>query len=347
MKTITSKIKIGQIGICHEHASGKMNTLRLHPEVFEIVGVVDDRASPAAKFAGENLTPYEGLKWMTEEELLNTPGLQAVTIETPNTDLVPTALRCMERNLAMHMDKPGGEDLALFGKLRKGCEARNLPFQMGYMFRNNPAFQLCLKAQHQNWLGEIFEVQANMSHNYGGNDYQQYLGQFQGGIMFNLGCHLIDFIVSLLGRPEKITPILKSTPGLSKSIKNNGLAILETQHATATVQACSLEVDGLNHRRLKICGTKGTIELSPLERFDGQPLQMRMSLLEDNEDYAAGTHVVDFGIQRDRYEDQLIELAQMVNREMENPYPYTHDYLVQEAVLAASGTMKYKSREQR
>ncbi|MFZ2657492.1 MAG: Gfo/Idh/MocA family oxidoreductase, partial [Victivallales bacterium] len=207
------KIKIGQIGICHEHASGKINALRLLPDVFEIVGVVDDRNSKSAKFAGGDIKPYDELKWITEEELFNTPGLQAVTVETPNSDLVPTAMRCMERNLAMHMDKPGGEDLEQFGKLLKGCKERNLPFQMGYMFRSNPAMQWCLKAVRQGWLGEIFEIQAGMSHNYGGEEYQQYLGKFPGGIMFNLGCHFIDLTVSMLGRPEKITPFLKSTPG--------------------------------------------------------------------------------------------------------------------------------------
>ena len=36
------KIKIGQIGIRHEHAAGKIATLKNLPEVYEIVGVVDD-----------------------------------------------------------------------------------------------------------------------------------------------------------------------------------------------------------------------------------------------------------------------------------------------------------------
>ena len=108
------KIKIAQIGVCHEHASGKITALRRLPELFEIVGVVDDNAtSTTPKFSGKNLQPYEGLKWMTEEEVLNYPGLQAVAVEVPNNELVPTALRCMEHNLAMHMDKPAGEDLAL------------------------------------------------------------------------------------------------------------------------------------------------------------------------------------------------------------------------------------------
>ena len=336
------KIKIGQIGVCHEHAAGKIISLRGMPEVYEIVGIVDDRASTSAKHAGGDLTPYAGLKWLTEEELFNVPGLQAVTIETPNADLVPTALRCMERNVAMHMDKPGGEDIELFGKLRKGCEERQIPFQMGYMFRNNPAVQLCIRAVRENWLGEVFEIQASMSHNYGDDAYQQYLGEFKGGIMFNLGCHLIDFIVAMLGRPESITPYLKSAPGFPNSVKNNCLTVLEYPHATATVRACSIDVDGQISRRLKVCGSKGTVELSPMERFDGKPLQMRLTFTEGNAKYSAGTHAVDLGVRHDRYHHQLLELAKIINGEMANPCSYEHDHLVQEVVLAAAGYTKWK-----
>ncbi len=337
------RIKIGQIGVCHEHASGKINTLRLLSDVFEIVGVVDDRQSTAAKFAGSDLKPYEGLKWMTEEELLHYPGLQAVVVETPNDDLVPTALRCVERGLPLHMDKPGGRDLALFKRLLDGCEKRHLPFQMGYMFRGNPAFQWCLKAARAGWLGEVFEVQAGMSHNYGGEPYQDYLAQFPGGIMFNLGCHLIDFVAALLGRPERVTPFLKSVQGGPANAMNHGLAVLEYPRATATLRACSREVDGLNRRRLKVCGTKGTVDVCPPERFDGKPLLMDLALSEGNEEYPAGNHVVDFGIKRDRYEVQFRELAKLIDGEMTNPCRYAHDYLVQEIVLAASGHNPWKA----
>jgi predicted dehydrogenase len=299
--------------------------------------VVDDRASTAAKFAGNDLTPYEGLKFLGEDELFATPGLQAVTVETPNADLVPTAWRCLERNLAMHMDKPGGETLAPFVRLRQGCEVRQVPFQMGYMFRGNPALQWCRQAARRGWLGEIFEIQGSMSHNYGGAAYQDYLGQFAGGIMFNLGCHLIDLVVAMMGRPEQVTPFLKSAPGWPELVKNNGLAILEYPHATATLRACSLDADGLARRRFRICGTKGVAELCPPERFDGQPLQMRLTLREGNEEYPAGTHTVDFGVMRDRYQAQLLELANIINGDAENPYSCAHDCLVQEVLLAAAG----------
>lgn len=340
---MAKRIRIGQIGVCHEHAAGKMTSLRRLPDVFEIVGVADDRASRAAKFAGEDLNPYKGLKFMSEEELLNAPGLQAVTVETPNADLVPTAIRCMERNLAMHMDKPGGDDLKLFRRLRRGIEERRLPFQIGYMLRNNPAIQFAIKAVREGWLGEVFEVQADMSHNYGGDAYQGYLGQFEGGIMFNLGCHLLDFIVAMLGRPEGVTPFLKSTPGLPDMVKNNCLAVLEYPHATACVRACSMEAGGASSRRLKISGTKGAVELRPIERFDGRPLQMKLTLLEGRDGHPAGASTLDFGVQCDRYEAQLLELAKTVNGEMDNPYSYEHDCLVQEVLLAASGCTEWRA----
>lgn len=342
------RIKIGQIGICHEHAAGKMNSLRLLTEVFEVIGVVDDSNTTAARFGGFDIKPdesnaYEGVNWMSEDELLNYPGLQAVVVETPNADLVPTALRCMERNLPMHTDKPGDENLALFRQLLDGCKARGLPFQMGYMFRANPAMQWCLKAARAGWLGDIFEVQANMSHDYGGEEYQQYLGNFRGGILFNLGCHLIDFVVALLGRPHHIVSILKSAPDYPEHIKNNGLCILEYPHATATLRACSKEVGGLERRRLKICGTKGSIELSPLERFDGQPLVMSLVLKEGNPEYTAGMHTVDFGICADRYVEQLREFAKLIRGNVANPYSWKHDSLVQDVLLSASGYTAWRS----
>jgi len=336
------KIKIGQLGVCHEHAAGKVLSLRGMPEAFEIVGVVDDRGSKAAKFAGDDLKPYEGLAFMSEEELFAVPGLQAVTVETPNLDLVPTALRCMERNLAMHMDKPGGDDFKLFKKLRKGVEERNLPFQIGYMFRNNPAIQFAIRAVRENWLGEIFEVQACMSHNYGGEPYQKYMSAFKGGVMFNLGCHLIDFIVAMMGRPDNVVPFLKSAGSFQGSPMNNCLAIMEYPKATVSVRVSCVEVDGFAKRLLKICGTKGTIELCPLERFDGKPLTMRLTLSEAAAGYEAGSHTVDFGVRKDRYEEQLLELARTVNGEMENPCGFEHDCLVEEVLLTAAGYSKWR-----
>lgn len=333
------RIRIAQIGVCHEHAEGKMRALRALPEVFEVVGVVDDRAANAAsaRLAGDDLAAYAGLPRLSEAEALALPDLDAVLVETPNADLVPTALRCLERGLPMHLDKPAGWDLAAFDRLLAGCDARGLPFQMGFMFRANPAFRFCLQAVREGWIGEVVSIQADMSHDYGGEAYQRYLGAMDGGIMLNLGCHLIDAVVEMLGRPQRVIPLTLSTPDVAAGIRNNCLATLVYPHAIATVQACSRKAGGLDGRRLTLCGTNGTIDLCPLERFDGEPLALQLTLREARGGHRAGRQGIDLGVRRDRYREHLLEFAGMVRARARGRHGSAHDRLVHEVTLAASG----------
>lgn len=332
------RIRIAQIGITHEHANGKMYSLRKLSEVFDIVGYVDDREfSKSPRFGNDFVKPYEGLRKLTLDEAFNMPGLQAVTVEVPNNELVPVALRCMERNLAMHMDKPGGEDLALYKTLLDGCKERNLPFQMGFMFRGNPAFQFCIAAIRNKLIGEVFELEADMNHCYGGEPYQEYIGKFAGGIMYNLGCHLIDFVAAALGRPENVTPFLKSAPGYPAAIRNNCMAVLEYPHAIVTLRSCSKDIANTDGRRMKIVGANGSIAFNPLERFDGKPVELSLNLAAAAGEFPAGKHTLRFPPQADRYEAQLLELARIIRGEIQNPYSYEHDCLVHEVTLAAAG----------
>lgn len=332
-------IKIGQIGVGHEHASGKMDALRRLTDFFEVVGVAgqdapDRLASPT----------YQGIPHLTEDELLRTPGLEAVAVEPTNKDLVATAMRCLERGLPMHMDKPGGETMEPFRALVEGCRNRGLAFQMGYMYRTNPAVLFCFRALREGWLGDVFEVHAVMSR-YDEDPYRQYLSQFPGGAMYNFGCHLVDLVVAMLGRPDNVVAFQKSTRG--DGLMDNGLAVLEYPRATATIRTSVAEVDGMNHRRLVVCGTRGTVEICPLEhpwnRQTLDPLHVRLTLLQDNADYAAGTHRVNVGVMNYRYDDQLIEFARVIRGEVVSPFTYEHDLTVQETLLAAAGYTKWDS----
>jgi len=327
---IMKKIRIGQIGMSHEHASAKMMTLRQLTDYYEVVGIVDDLNYNAPKYPGMDMECYAGIRRMSEEELFNVKGLQAVAVETANTELVPTAIRCMKRGLHMHLDKPGGEIMEPFTELIEGCKRKNLAIQLGYMYRVNPAIKFCFKAVREGWLGEIFEIHAIMNR-FDDENYRKYLSNFKGGAMFNFGCHLIDLVISIMGRPENVVSFQKSTA--DDGLNDNGLAVLEYSRATATVNSAITEVDGFKYRRFIVCGTKGTVEICPLEHsadlYRIEPLYARLTLLEDNSEYSAGTHKVNVGVMNGRYENQLIELAHIINGEISNPYTYEHELLVQ------------------
>ena len=108
------RIRIGQIGTAHAHASGKMDTMRAS-ENFEVIGIVEPDERRRAALASSKT--YAGIPVMTEEELLNVRGLQAVAVETEVKDLVPTAARCIAAGKHIHLDKPAGESLPALRRL--------------------------------------------------------------------------------------------------------------------------------------------------------------------------------------------------------------------------------------
>ena len=323
------RIKIGQIGIGHNHAAAKMATFRKLKDDYEVVGIVEP--DPEWRKRRENDPAYRDLPWMTEEQLLNTEGLTAVAVEMDGFDLVPTAARCINAGMHLHLDKPGGESLPAFQKVLAEAERRKLTIQMGYMYRNNPAVQFCQRAVRDGWLGEIFEVHSVMSRK-DGDAYRKWLSQFRGGAMYIFGCHLIDLVVSMLGKPERVTPYLRRTLPDTDDLYDNGLAVLEYPRATATVRTSVVEEEGYKRRQFVICGTEGTIQIQPLE-----PPKLRMALDRPRDPYKRGYQDVELPPIPGRYDEQLRELASILRGEMENPYSYAHDLAVQETLLAACG----------
>jgi predicted dehydrogenase len=328
VSSASGKIKIGQIGTAHAHASGKMAALRKLRDDYEIVAAVE--ADPDRQRRAKNQAAYRGLAWMTEEQLLNTPGLQAVAVETEVAELVPTALRCAAAGMHLHLDKPAGTSLAAFQRLLDDAARRGLTVQMGYMFRHNPAFRFCFQAVREGWLGDVFEVDGVISKTVNAQQRRE-LARYPGS-MFELGCHLVDALVKVLGKPARVNSFSRRTRPRQDALADNQLAVFEYATATATIRSTLLEVEGQQRRQFVVCGEHGTVEIRPLE-----PSRLLLALDRPFPGYQKGYQEVPLPPLRGRYDDQLLELARIIRGEKESEYPASHDLAVQEAVLHASG----------
>ena len=336
------KIRIAQWGVCHEHASGKIEAARRLTDVFEVVGVVDDRDSKTPRQHDEvNMEPYEGLPWMTEDELLGAKDIDAIFVEPTNDDVPAAALKVAEAGFHMHMDKPGGQGMEPFRTIVETCREKNLVLQMGYMYRTNAALMLCRKAIDEGWMGKVIEIDMSMNR-FDCDRYREYLSSFQGGAMYNLGGHLLDFVVTVLGRPQNVTPLIQESRG--DGVGDNTLAVLEYgEGAHACVHLAFCDPSSFAHRRVTVRGTKGTFELCPTEPHPlSDPLKVQFSFAEDNPEFKEGENDIELAPIMHRYDEQLIEFAKCVRGEIENPYPYEHEMLVQEVLLAASGIQSWE-----
>ena len=330
------------MGVMHDHAIAAFQSMMRQSDIFEIVGYCKESSAP------DSINPsYLKYPCLTKEEILNIPDLDAVVIETRELELTEYALAAARRGLHIHMDKPGGASLSDFEELISEVKKRGTVFHTGYMYRYNRAVMEALEMVRSGALGEIISVEAQMNclHK---PEKRQWLADLPGGMMFYLGCHLVDLVYSIQGEPTNIIPMNKSTGKDGVTALDYGFAILEYPHGVSMVKTSANEPCGFMRRQLVITGTKGTVELNPIERYlpedDSRPQHLDMVTdirvsREDQIDIANWKKIGKYKATepQNRYDGMLSSFAAMVRGEKENPYSYDYELSLYKLVLRASG----------
>jgi predicted dehydrogenase len=321
------KVRVGFIGIQHSHAEGKLTALLDLRDDFELVGVVE--SDPQLRKSLEAAAEYRNIRWLTELELLSSKKVDAIVIETAVRDLVPTAQRCIDADTHVHLEKPGCESRKAFVRLFDAARARGRHIQMGYMLRHNPAFEFCFRTIREGWLGRVFEVTGSMSKLVDSDKRQQY-AEYAGGAMFELGCHIIDAMVTVLGPPQKVTPFNRATR--DDRVLDNQVAVFEFSDAIATIRTSIVEPFGSERRHFEVSGENGTLAIRPLE-----PPNLQLALERPAGGFKSGLQAVELPAEQGRYHKQLREFARIVRGDVRPHWSAEHDLAVQLAVLQASG----------
>jgi predicted dehydrogenase len=185
-------------------------------------------------------------------------------------------------------------------------------------------------ALKQGWLGEIFEVHTVMSKVVPPSDRRK-LSEFRGGIMFELGCHVIDLVIGVLGKPKQVHAYPRTSGAHDDGLADNMLAVLEYPRATATVKSSAIEIDGGSRRHFVVCGRSGTLHIQPLDAPN-----VRLTLDRERGEYKKGTQEIRYG-NYERYVGDAADMARILRGEKQCDYSYAHDLAVQETVLRGSG----------
>lgn len=319
---MAEQIRIAQIGTRHGHAAGKWQALCSSPDV-EAVGIFEPDASLRAQ------ARFGQARWFDDLEAL-LAGADAVAIEGRNYQSLDMAAAALEAGKPIWFDKPAGDDWPTFCRLIDLASQRGLYVQMGYMFRYSPGFSKVAELARTGALGTVFELRAHMSTHV---DLRERTEQSRhlGGILYDLGGHMLDQIVWLLGRPERISSVLRNdaTPELP-AYADNTLAVLEFPHGLAMLDIAAME-PAPTARRFEVYGTRGSAILEP---FD-PARNLRLVLESGGEQHVT----LPDATRQQLYERELVAFVGVLRGDRAPDRPLEHERLVQETLLRATGRL--------
>ncbi len=317
------RIRIGFLGAGHSHTAAKLALIRKSPD-WELAGVWEP--SPVIRA----LIEKAGYPVVERERLLGDPAVRVISVGSENQTHFEYARMALEAGKHIHLEKPPACRKGELEILLDIAKRRKLLVQMGYMWRYHPGVNAALEAARNGWLGDIFMVRGTINTT-GSPQQRAEWAQFPGGQMFELGGHLIDPIVRLMGKPIKITPFLRSHGPQNDKLADNNLAVLEWPKALGVVASSTLQPGAGAHRALEIFGQNGAAVLRPIE-----PPTLVIDVQKPAGPYKPGATRVDLPPFQ-RYAADYEDLARCVRAGKPLAITAGEDLNVQETLLRASG----------
>ncbi len=343
MKKNRKTIHIVQVGTwAMTHADHTMMAMRSMPQIYEVIGVCEP--DEARRVSAMNRPAYSNLKWLTIDEI-DAVEPDAIMIETHELDQAKLAMIFAEKGYSIHMDKPGGTDTDVFKKLVSIMEKNKTILQLGYMYRYNPAIMHAYELVQSGRIGNIICMEAQMSQRYD-RATLDWLGELPGGMFCYLGCHLVDLLYSFMGNPLSVVPMHRSSGTEGTAAADFGMVLYEYPHGVSMLKSVACEVDSFDRRYILLSGTKGTIEIKPLENLTTVP-PLTAALYttckcvsyhntHPGTQYTEENRYGPYG----RYDSMLVDFARCVRREIINPYPLEHEAAVHDLFIKSCGNHK-------
>ena len=335
------RIRIAQIGTnINSHASQCFNALCAFPELFEVVGfcVVEDEKQTCPNWR-QRFGDYPEL---TLEQILNDESIEAVAVETDEIHLTKYAQMAADHGKHIHMEKPGSQSVADFERLIETMRRTGKVFHTGYMYRYNPCVMELMADIEAGKYGRIISVEAQMNCRHK-PVVREWLSHFKGGMMFFLGCHLVDLVFRIKGKPERVVPLNKSTGLDGLSSEDYGFAVMEYPDSTCFVKTSAAEAGGFYRRQLVVSGELGTVELKPFEvNVKGDVNQPTVTGMRVSTDLGNWNDEGNFAFSDifPRYDDMLRAFGEYVLGERENPYTLDYELELFKTIIDCCGGEK-------
>ena len=202
------------------------------------------------------------LRWVSMEELLGDKSINLIVLEGEVKDRAIRGSVSWKQASTSILEKPPTSKLEPFQELVKLARAPRSPTSARLYLALPRRHERALEASRKGWLGDVFMIRATINSD---RDMKQRVveARYPGGSMFELGWHVIDLVIPILGRPDQAQSCLRHDAKIRDTIKDNTLAVFEYPSALGLI--VSSNRDAASHRSFEVIGSDGSIMVEPME----------------------------------------------------------------------------------
>lgn len=247
------------------------------PFRIKLVGICDTVAEMAQK--AKDTLDFE-FATDSPDELINREDIDVINVCTPNIFHKEAVLKAIRSGKNVYCDKPLATSYEETREILKALDESDIITQMALQYRFFPATMRAKELIEEGKIGKIMSFRSCYLHS-GSVDPKKPIGWKQdkkfggGGVLFDLGSHILDLMYFLLGEyaevfasTDIIYPQRPDKSGKMIDIEADDVAFMIVKMkngGTGTIEASKIATGSNDEIRFEIHGDKGSIRFNLME----------------------------------------------------------------------------------
>ncbi|HEY3298952.1 MAG TPA: Gfo/Idh/MocA family oxidoreductase [Armatimonadota bacterium] len=279
---MSEKIKVGIIGTGGIARGSHIPALTKHPDV-EIAAICDSNEESLKSAAAD----LEGVRTFTNyDEMLEMDEIDVVDICTPNFLHKDPTVKALKSGKHVLVEKPIARNSEEGAAMVEASRTSGKKLMVAYCWRWHPGARALKRFIDAGDLGEIYYSRVHALRRRGIPNWGVFTQKDKqgGGPLIDIGCHLLDLTLWLMGHPKPVSASGKcytkfgNRPGIigargpwdhtKYTVEDFATGLVRFDNgATLNIEssfAANIEKDTLN---TVLLGTEGGCELNPLKIF--------------------------------------------------------------------------------
>lgn len=208
-------------------------------------------------------------KYRDHLEMLEKSELDAVIIATPTSTHKDIALDCIKAGKDILIEKPMARSFVEAKQIVDAAKKANVKLMVGMNLRFRPDIMLLRSLINSGEIGSTYYVRAGWIRQQSSTEkWFTKKEESGGGVITDLGIHLIDLSLWLLGYPQVESVSAKNFFHNTKSVEDTSISFIRCKNSSviSLESSWSLPVEK-DHFYLNLYGTKGSYSSNPFRVY--------------------------------------------------------------------------------